>query len=458
MAKRSRFLVSYFSEAQPITYAMLLSIIAAILSLLIPACGGSSSSPAAASTAPPTLRANVGITSITVSGEARAVGQAYRVTVHLHESAGTAATIVAVDLTFMNGAAVILSSHYDQPISDSSNVCPANGSVDTREFVIVDADASHAYAATAQAKVTFTDSSTAVGTATGTAGVPALSAPPPPPQTFTLTGVITDMNTHAGIVGASLNVLTGPNAGKTAVTDSTGTYVMLGLVADSFRLRASASDYDPGEQGVTVPTIPRADFVLGKSCSYTLSPSSGTVSSGPFVGTFTVTPTTANNCPWTASTPDAWIALLGPTAGTGSGSISYTTASRGSAATRTASIIVRWSSGTASFMLTEPGASCPPPITVAVPVSGGGLGEEDIGAGCYFNTDHAIDVPWIHIFGTNGGGRFLEAGVEPNSGAPRTGHITFTGDGLYLQITFMQAGTTSITGVLQDRRERAPVP
>jgi hypothetical protein len=266
------------------------------------------------------------------------------------------------------------------------------------------------------------------------------------------------MSTHAGIVGASLNVLTGPNAGKSAVTDNTGTYVMPGLVADSFRLRASASDYDPGEQGVTVPAIPRADFMLRKSCGYTLSPSSGTVTPGPFVGTFTVTPTTANNCPWTASTPDAWITLTGPTAGTGSGNISWI-ASPGSAATRTGTIIVGWSSGTASFTITQPGASCPPPITVAVPADGGGGGVVNLGASCYFTTAYAIDVPWIRITGTNGGGTFLEFSVGSNvGGAPRTGHITFTGDGLYTQITVNQAGTTSITGLLQDRRERAPVP
>jgi hypothetical protein len=360
--------------------------------------------------------------------------------VHLHESAGTAATIIAVDLTFANGATTTLSAHFDQPISETANVCPANGSVDSRELVVVDADSSHAYATTAQAKVTFTDSSTAVGTTTSSAGVPALT--PAPPQTFTLTGLITDTATHAGIAGASLSVLTGLNVGKSTVTDSTGAYVMRDLVADSFRLRASASDYDPGEQGVTVPTIPRADFLLGKSCGYTLSPSSGTGSFSPFSGgTITVTPTTANTCPWTASTPDAWIALAGPTAGNGTSSIAYSIISRGSATARTGHINVGWASGTASFTLTQPGASCPPPITVAVPAAGGGGEVFNVGASCYFNSTIAIDVPWLRITGTNGGGTFLEVGINSNvGGAPRTGHITFTGDGLSLQITIVQAG------------------
>jgi hypothetical protein len=232
----------------------------ATLVALVPACG-TSSSPSSAPT-PATLRANVSVSSIAVSGEARAVGQAYRVVVHLRESAGTAATILAVDLTFMNGATAILSSHYDQPISDTAagNVCPANGAVDTKEFVAVDADATHAYAAAVQAKVTFSDSSSATGTTTATAAVPALRVTPP--QTFTLTGLITDVSTHAGISGARVEVVNGSNAGKTADTDGGGTYVLQNLTADTFRLRVSASGYDAGEQGVTVPANPRADFEL----------------------------------------------------------------------------------------------------------------------------------------------------------------------------------------------------
>jgi carboxypeptidase family protein len=238
---------------------------AAILLPLVLACGASSSPPAAPT--PATLRASVGITSIAVRGDARPVGQAYSVTVHLHESAGTAATIVAVDLTFMSGTTVVLSSHSDQPISDSAaaNVCPANGSVDTREFVVVDADPSHPYAASVQAKITFSDSSSAIGTATATTTVPALPSPPPPPPTFTLSGVITDAGSHAAIAGARVEVLNGSNAGKTAITDGGGTYILGNLAADTFRLRVSANDYDAGEQGVTVPFNPRADFELRRT-------------------------------------------------------------------------------------------------------------------------------------------------------------------------------------------------
>jgi hypothetical protein len=239
-------------------------IAAGILLPLVAACGSNPSAPAAL-TSPATPRANVAISSITVSGEARTSGQAYHVVAHLRESGGAAATIVAVDLTFTNGATTLVTSHADRPIADAeaANVCPANGTVDTREFVVVDADASHAYAGTVQATVTFRDSSATTGTATATAAVPAL--PPPVAQTFSLTGVITDALSHSAIAGARVEVLNGGNAGKAAITDGGGTYVLTSLTAESFRLRASAAAYDSGEQGVTVPANPRADFELRRS-------------------------------------------------------------------------------------------------------------------------------------------------------------------------------------------------
>jgi hypothetical protein len=235
-------------------------VIATALAPLLSACGSSPSSSTAAT--PATLRASVGVTSISVSGESRAVGQAYRVVVHLHESTGTAATIAAVDLTLLNGSTAILSSHADRPIADeaAANVCPGNGSVDTREFLVVDGDASHPYATSIQARVTFSDSSSVVGTTSATTGVPAL--PVPMPQTFTLTGLVTDANTHTGIAGARVEVMTGLNQGQVAFADGGGTYVLKNLAADTFRLRASATDHDSGEQGVTVPANPRADFEL----------------------------------------------------------------------------------------------------------------------------------------------------------------------------------------------------
>jgi hypothetical protein len=232
-------------------------------------------------------------------------------------------------------------------------------------------------------------------------------------------------------------VLNGSNTGKSAVTDSTGTYVMHDLVAETFRLRATASNYDGGEQNVSVPAVPRADFILAKSCGYILTPSSGTVSPGDLLDTFAVTPTTANDCAWTASTPDAWVTIIGPTTGAGSGTIGYAVVPSG--VTRTGSVVVSWSTGNARFSFTATASTCPAPTTLTFSSSAGGS-FLTMGAGCIRGTTQTIDVPWIHINGTMGGATLLEVSVDANgSGAPRTGHITFVGDSLSTQVTFQQS-------------------
>ena len=79
---------------------------------------------------------------------------------------------------------------------------------------------------------------------------------------FTLTGAITDAVTRAGIAGARVEVVGGVNAARAAITDGSGSYLLENLMADTFRLHVSATGYDPGEQGVTVPANPRADFQI----------------------------------------------------------------------------------------------------------------------------------------------------------------------------------------------------
>jgi len=116
----------------------------------------------------PTTRATVGIAALSVVGErASAGGYTYRVVLHLRESAGAAATISAADLTFMNGANALMSSHHEQTIPSTGNVVPANGAADTRELVTTDTNATDPYATSVLAKVTYTGG--ASGEATGLA-------------------------------------------------------------------------------------------------------------------------------------------------------------------------------------------------------------------------------------------------------------------------------------------------
>jgi hypothetical protein len=89
------------------------------------------------------------VTGTCLGNELVPIGYMYRVVVHLRESAGMAATISAVDLTFMTEATPVISSH--QQISDqtSTSTCSPRGTFDTKEFVITDTDPSHPHVTTA---------------------------------------------------------------------------------------------------------------------------------------------------------------------------------------------------------------------------------------------------------------------------------------------------------------------
>src|SRR3954471_17476585 len=131
-------------------------------------------------TPPAPLHATIVVSSMSVTGErAAAGGYTYRVVLHLRETGGAAATISAVNLTFVNDSGTVVSARYDQPIPATGNMCPANGTADTREFVTTDANAAHAFAQSVQAAVTYTDATATAGTATGSANIPPLAAPPP---------------------------------------------------------------------------------------------------------------------------------------------------------------------------------------------------------------------------------------------------------------------------------------
>src|SRR5204863_8069091 len=116
-----------------------------------------SKSPTEPGSASKTLSPNISIVSMSVASETLVSGaRVYRVMVKLRESGGAAATIAAVDLTFMNGSSVVASSHVDRPISDAANVLTPNSTMDSRELMTMDNDPSHPHPPSLTAKVTHT--------------------------------------------------------------------------------------------------------------------------------------------------------------------------------------------------------------------------------------------------------------------------------------------------------------
>jgi carboxypeptidase family protein len=318
-------------------------------------------------------------------------------------------------------------------------VCPANGAVDTRELVTLDNDPSHSYATTVRATVTYTDSTTTVSTAEGSAEVGAASGPPLA-QSHTLTGVISDDSTRRGIGGARIDVISGANLGRATTADASGRYVLDDLTAGSFRLRASAGGYDAGEQGVAVPANPQADFTLKQSvgCVYTLSPLSESVSAAGGSRSFTARPSAASGCTWRASSSDPWITVNGAASGSGAAVVSYTVAPNSGVGALLGGITIQWASGRTVFSVFQYPArtNCQPATTITLS-SNKWEGYVPLAVGCYPG-QVAIDVPWVRIMGTHGGGTLLDVVVDANAGAARTGHIRFSDERVYLQITINQ--------------------
>jgi hypothetical protein len=319
-------------------------------------CSDNSPTAPTPSAPPAPAHATIAIESMNIAGQRAGASTGeyvYRIVVRLRETGGVAATITAVDLTFMNGANVLTASHHEQPVPDTANVCPASGSVDTRELVTVDAE-SHPHATTVQAKVAYRDATGMESSTSRSGDVPPFDEPP---RTYSLSGAISDQATTRAIVGARVEVLNGANTGLTAVADSAGLYTLTGLVGGTFRLRASAAGYEPGEQNVTVPDILRADFQLRRTggpdaCAYAVAPS-GFVDVGFSGGQLSVSMTrTSGDCGWRAVSDVAWIT---PASISGTGTSLLTLSYRPNAAFvgRIGSVSIEWNGGRAQVTVRQ---------------------------------------------------------------------------------------------------------
>ena len=67
-----------------------------------------------------------------------------------------------------------------------------------------------------------------------------------------LTGQVVNAATASGIVGALVEILDGPNMGRSATTGLEGRYNLNGLSPSGFTLRARAQGYQDNSQPVTL--------------------------------------------------------------------------------------------------------------------------------------------------------------------------------------------------------------
>ena len=101
----------------------------------------------------------------------------------------------------------------------------------------------------------------AAGACGGDSGGPTQPSPQPGPATFTLSGTVTDTTTGRGLEGASVVVVDGANANKSALTDGAGHYTLT-LTSGGFTARATRQYYTEQSQGVTLTANTSKDFAL----------------------------------------------------------------------------------------------------------------------------------------------------------------------------------------------------
>jgi hypothetical protein len=424
------------------------------------------------SSPPKTVLPTIGIVSMTVTAKTEGSGaRAYRVIVTLRESGGAPATITAIELAFMEGAAVVASSRFDRPISESVNVCPANSTIDSRELTLRDDDQSHPHATTVVARVSFTDGASA-SAISASAEVPHSDAPAP--AVFSLSGSVTDENTGRPVIGGTVQIVDGSNAGMNAPTDATGFYSISALAPDNFMIRATADRYEASQQRVALSQDTRIDLKLRPitspptpptpappaPCAYTVTPAA--VSMNWMGGSFAATVTrTAGTCSWQATSSAGWITLTGSASGNGSGTISYLVAANGGVVpsnTRFGGLSITWSGGSAQVAVQQGGANpelCLFTIAVngqdrvTVPSQGGQV----TATVTWVNTgippfacsaSATADASWISfvpadpppVFRASGGTLTLSIAPNPSPGSARGGTVSIRSSGtVILSIT-----------------------
>lgn len=100
---------------------------------------------------------------------------------------------------------------------------------------------------------------------------------PSAPQQWTLSGTVKDAATSAAIGTATVRVLDGPNANRTATTGLDGQFQIGGLLPGGFTISVSATDYATMTQPVTLTANQAVSVALVKLLRAVLENLPGTV-------------------------------------------------------------------------------------------------------------------------------------------------------------------------------------
>ena len=155
----------------------------------------------------------------------------------------------------------------------------------------------------------------------------------------------------------SFGISTADTCNWTAVSDSTwltidspGSGTGIGLV--NFRVEPNTG---PTQRtaAVTVGGLAYSVTQFGSNCSFTLTSAGPSISAAPAAGVVGLN-ASASGCPWTAISNSPWLTLSPPTAGSGSGSVSFSVGANTNPASRTGTL----TAGGQTFTVQQAGAGC----------------------------------------------------------------------------------------------------
>ncbi|HZP48138.1 MAG TPA: phospholipase D-like domain-containing protein [Vicinamibacterales bacterium] len=163
----------------------------------------------------------------------------------------------------------------------------------------------------------------------------------------------------------------------------------------------------------------------GANCTFAITPASQTMANGGDTASIAVT--TGSWCTWAANSSDpSWLTVAGPSAGTGSGTVTVNAAPNPAGA-RSATVTI----GDQIFTASQNAAACSyaiSPATQSAP-TGGGAVTITLTTGGWCGWSASSDSSWLTITGgaTGVGSGTITAAAAANGGAARTAIVTAAG-------------------------------
>ncbi len=184
---------------------------------------------------------------------------------------------------------------------------------------------------------------------------------------------------------------------------------------------------NPGPPRVDIVTIAGQIYTVTQAaaaCSYTLNSTGQTVAVQG--GALAVQVTAPSWCAWTASSNASWITVTGGSSGAGNGPVNMSVAAN-PGAPRTGTVTIAGQ----TFTVNQAAAACAyaiSPTSQAAPVGGGSFTVQ-VTAQSWCNWTTSSNVSWITVTagGSGSGNGTVTVSVAANSGGPRAGTVTITG-------------------------------